>query len=723
MLEHMFPALSGPGGALGQLTPEQRQAAEYRGGHLLIVAGAGTGKTTTLSARLAHLVSSGVAPERILLLTFSRRAAGELLHRAEQVTGQEVAAATWGGTFHAIANRLLRRHGLALGIGPSFTVLDRSDTADLLALVRDELGRDELGQDEPGRDQPGPAAEGNPAGTPAEPTPNGRRRARKETLADILSRCINARTPLAELLRAHYPWCAPERDEMKAAFNAYTTRKRARGVLDYDDLLLCWGALLDVPDVAQLLQAQFDHILVDEYQDTNPLQADLLEAMCRGGATLTAVGDDAQAIYAFRAASHRNIMEFPTRFSAQMLTLEQNHRSTPALLAATNAVIAEATERHPKHLWSHRENRGRPALVRCVDEADQSRQVCARILEHHEQGTRLMAQAVLVRSAHHSDLLELELTARNIPYVKYGGLRFLEAAHVKDLLCLLRLAENPSDELAWFRVLHYLEEVGPATARRVTAGLVAQPFPLAHLRALAAEGGDALPPQACEEAAKLAAALTEAATLGPRGAGPAVERVRLWLDPLLERRYPNVEARRADLEQLTLAAAGAATLRQFLTDLTLDPPASTSDLAGPPHLDEDFITISTIHSAKGCEWDVVHIIHLADGNIPSDMATGDAEAIEEERRLLYVAMTRARNHLYTYLPLRYHHRPRSLDDPHGYSQLTRFFTPAVLSVMDDPGRPPTAGPLSGASDGAARPHIPNHPAMQRLDRALASLWE
>jgi DNA helicase-2/ATP-dependent DNA helicase PcrA len=693
MLEQMFD--------LAQLTAEQRRAATYHGGNLLIVAGAGTGKTTTLTARLAHLVSSGVAPERILLLTFSRRAAAGLLRRAEQLTGQEVAAAAWGGTFHAIANRLLRRHGRVIGIQPNFTVLDRADTADLLALVRDELTRP--------RDLAGRSDD-----------PRARRRARKETLADILSRCTNTRTPLSAMLRAHYPWCAEERAEMRDSFEAYTARKRARGVLDYDDLLLCWGALLEAPDVALLLRGQFDHILVDEYQDTNPLQADLLEAMCRGGTLITAVGDDAQSIYSFRAATHRNIMEFPVRFSAEMVTLEQNHRSTPAILAATNAVIAEAANRHLKQLWSHREVRGRPALVRCDDESDQSRQVCARVLEHYEQGMLLMAQAVLVRSAHHSDLLELELTARNIPFVKYGGLRFLEAAHVKDLLCLLRLAENPHDELAWFRLLQFLDGVGPATARRVTGGVVAAMLPLAALEqaAGAAGGGLSVSDEARAGALDLARTILEAGKLGAERAGPAVERARRWLDPRLDHRYTGVEARRADLEQLTLAAAGASTLRQFLADLTLDPPAATSDLAGPPHLDEDFITISTIHSAKGCEWDVVHILHVADGNIPSDLATGDPEAVEEERRLLYVAMTRARNHLYAYLPLRYHHRRFGQEDPHGYAQLTRFFTPAVLACLDDLGKP-----AAGPGDGPSLNHMPHHPAMQRLDQAIASLWD
>ena len=649
------------------LTAEQRRAATHDGGHLLVVAGAGTGKTTTLTARLAHLVASGVAPERILLLTFSRRSAAELLGRAEQLAGRRVTAACWGGTFHAVAHRLLRRHGRALGLEPGFTVLDSADGADLFALVRDETAGGE---------------------------PVARRRPRKETLADIWSRCVNARTPLSQVLRRSFPWCVEDEAEIRATVEGYIDRKRRSAVVDYDDLLLGWDALLAVPQVASLLQGQFEHILVDEYQDTNALQADVLEGMCRGGTVLTAVGDDAQAIYSFRAATVRNILDFGPRFGADVLTLEQNHRSTPPLLAASNAVIAEAAERHPKELWSGRTGAARPSLVRCADEGDQSSAVCTRILDHLERGTPLRRQAVLVRTGHHSDGLELELTARRIPFVKYGGLRFLEAAHVKDLVCVLRLVENPRDELAWFRVLQLVEGVGPATARRAVADLCGDEGPVSRL---AGGAGGALPPAALPDAADLAVALGEAHRLAPDRPGPAVERARAWLDPRVERRYGGAEARLADRDQLTLVAGAAASLARFLVDLTLDPPAATGDFAGPPSRDEDVLTVSTIHSAKGAEWDVVHLIHLADGNVPSDMATGDAEAIEEERRLLYVAMTRARDHLYAYAPLRWHHRPRGRDDAHGYGQLTRFFTPAVLARLDHdrpPPPPPGDGPMA-----------------------------
>ena len=672
------------------LTPEQQNAATYDAGHLLIVAGAGTGKTTTLTARLTHLLRSGIPPERILMLTFSRRAATELLNRAEQMTGESTANA-WGGTFHAVANRMLRRHGRAIGLEPSFTVMDQTDTADLLALVRKELE--------------GPAAEDRSEAP-------FRRRARKQTLADILSRCVNTSSPLTQVLRTTFPWCADEKAEIRAAFEAYTARKRERQVLDFDDLLLFWGALLRVPDVARILQSQFDHILVDEYQDTNPLQADLLEAMAGGGATLTAVGDDAQAIYSFRAATHRNIMEFPARFGAEVAMLQRNHRSTPSLVTATNAVIAEAALRHPKQLWSSRTDQGRPMLVRCDDEADQSRQVCDRMLHHHEQGTKLQGQAVLVRAAHHSSLLEMELTARKIPFIKYGGLRFLEAAHVKDMVCLLRLIENPRDELAWFRVLQLIEGLGPGAARRIAAGVLDSGKP-AGLR----EASAWLPEGPAAAVQILAEALADCRGLGTEAPGAAVERARLWLDPAVAARYPNSGARIADLDQLGRLAAGSSSLRQFLADLTLDPPSSTSDLAGPPHLDDDFVTISTIHSAKGCEWDVVHVLHVTDGHIPSDLATGDAEAIEEERRLLYVAMTRARNHLYTYSPLRYHYRPNGRDDGHGYGQLTRFFTPAVLACLDSPRSP---RPMADKS-APAGPDVAS--GIEAVDRMVAALWD
>ena len=623
------------------LTDEQAAAAGHRGGHLLVVAGAGTGKTTTLAARLAHLVADGEAPEHILLLTFSRRAAAELTQRAEAVTGHRIAASVWSGTFHAMANRFLRRYGRAIGLNPSFTVLDQADAGDLLALLRDEQ---------------------RPAGA------ERRRRTNKDALAGIWSRCVNTRRPLDEVLERWYPWCRDDADELRAVYAAYVARKQRDHVLDYDDLLLQWWALLRTPAVAPLIGKQVHHVLVDEVQDTNALQGDLLAELAGLGARLTAVGDDAQAIYGFRAATVRNILDFPARFGADVLTLTRNHRSTPEVLAVANAVMAEARERHPKDLRSQRGSGRRPRLVTAYDEHAQAVAVCEAALERKDAGTPLRQQAVLFRTTHHSQVLQVELTLRDIPFVLYGGLRFLEAAHVKDLVCALRLVENPADDLAWFRVLQLIDGVGPASARRLTASLRTD-------HAVDDDRVDDL-------LAALAAARAEVLQTQP---GAQVAEVRRWLDTKVERRHRNGEARRADLDRLEQAAGAAPSLERFLTELTLDPPSSTGDLAGPPHLDDDFLTLSTVHSAKGAEWDVVHVIHLADGCFPSDLATGHPEEVEEERRLLHVAMTRARDDLWLHVPLRYHHHRQNSRgrDAHGYAQRSRFLSPAVASLCDD----------------------------------------
>jgi DNA helicase-2/ATP-dependent DNA helicase PcrA len=634
------------------LTDEQARAASHEGGHLLIVAGAGTGKTTTLAARLSHLVDSGVAPEAILLLTFSRRAAAELVARAEAATGQRVAAACWAGTFHAVANRFLRRYGRAIGLDPSFTVLDQADAADLLALLRDELRP-------PGAER--------------------RRRTSKDALAGIWSRCVNTRIPLTEVVDRWYPWCRDDVDELRATYAAYVERKRHDRVLDYDDLLLQWWALLRTPAVADVVAEQVSHVLVDEVQDTNALQGDLLEELARRGATLTAVGDDAQAIYGFRAATVRNILDFPARFGADVVPLTRNHRSTPEVLAAANAVMVEAAERHPKELRAERSSGGRPRLVTAHDEHAQAVAVCEALLDQAERGLPLRHQAVLFRTTHHSQVLQVELTVRQIPFVLYGGLRFLEAAHVKDLVCTLRVVENPSDALAWFRILQLVDGVGPATARRLTAAI-----PTSGDLVAAAEVAGAGARSADLEQLDAVLSGARAPELRARP-GAQVALVRRWLDGRVERRHRNAEARRADLDRLEQAAGVAPSLDRFLTDLTLDPPSSTGDLAGPPHLDDDFVTLSTIHSAKGAEWDVVHVLHLADGCLPSDLTTGRPEEVEEERRLLHVAMTRARDELWLHVPLRYHHHrqnSRGLDG-HGYAQRSRFLSPAVAARCDE----------------------------------------
>ena len=654
------------------------------------MAGAGSGKTTTLAARVASLIERGTRPERILLLTFSRRASREMVSRAERLTRMDDPGRVWGGTFHAVGNRLLRIHGRALSLTPDFTVLDQADGADVMNLLRDELGF----------------------------SSRERRFPRKDTLAAIYSRTVNAGERLVDVLRGHYPWCLDEAEGIRDIFRAYTERKRRQHVLDYDDLLLFWKALATSPATAPLIAAMFDHVLVDEYQDTNALQADILEGMrpADGPRNLTVVGDDAQAIYGFRAATVKNILEFPERFpGTTIVKLERNYRSTPPILMASNAVIALSPQRHEKTLRSTREGESLPVLRACLDEAEQSDVVCRGVLAHREQGIALKAQAVLFRAAHHSDHLEVELARRNIPFVKYGGLKFMEAAHVKDALAFLRILENPFDEVSWFRVLQLLEGMGPASARRLMDDLEVRRTndedPTSPLARFLHEPL-AVPKGAASGIRELRTALGDC--LDADTLPPAVQlaRLRTFLEPVIARKYDAAAARTRDLEQLELLASESASRGAFLADLTLDPPSSTGDLAGPPHLDEDYLILSTIHSAKGLEWDVVHVIHAADGMIPSDMSTGDDDEIEEERRLLYVALTRARDGLHVTYPQRYYRRPRGLEDSHSYSQRSRFLPddvlehfevigPQVVRVADVP------EPVSAAAD---------------VDAFLAGLW-
>src|SRR5438034_5185493 len=442
---------------LETLNREQRRAVEHGvqkknaapGAALLVIAGAGSGKTNTVAHRVAHLIVNGADPRRILLMTFSRRAAAEMTRRVERIARQVMGgsagvmthALTWAGTFHAIGARLLREYADQIGIDPAFTIHDREDSADLINLVRHELGFSRTESRFP----------------------------TKGTCLAIYSRCINAEAAIEQVLGTSFPWCAGWAAELKTLFAGYVEAKQRQNVLDYDDLLLYWAHMLAEPAFAQDIGARFDHILVDEYQDTNRLQATILRALKPEGRGLTVVGDDAQSIYSFRAATVRNILDFPGHFKpqARIVTLERNYRSTQPILAASNAVIALSAERFTKNLWSEREASARPLLVAVRDETDQARYVVQRVLESREAGLPLKSQAVLFRTSHHSDTLEFELTRRNIPFVKFGGLKFLEASHVKDVLAALRFAENPRDRVAGFRVTQLVPGVGPASAARI----------------------------------------------------------------------------------------------------------------------------------------------------------------------------------------------------------------------------------------------------------------
>lgn len=671
------------------LNPAQVDAVTHGSGPLLVIAGAGTGKTTTLGCRVAHLIETGTPPERILLLTFSRRAAAEMLSRARSLTNDGRAQRVWGGTFHAIAVRLLRLYGRAVGVQPDFSVLDQSDTADLLNLIRSS--RADLYA--------------------------RKRLVRKETLADIYSRTVNAAQPLITVLERFFPWCADDKAAIAGIFTTYTARKRESNVLDYDDLLLYCNALIGSA-TGERVSRGFDHVLVDEYQDVNSLQAQMLVGLHRWIPNITAVGDDAQAIYSFRSATVEHILNFPRIFAGtRVVALEQNYRATGPLLAASNAVIVMARERHEKTLFPSRPGGQRPQLITCRDEAVQATAVCESVLRSREAGIALLRQAVLFRTSHHSDLLEVELGRHNIPYVKYGGLKFLEAAHVKDVVAILRILDNPRDAVSWFRVLQLQEGVGPGTARHIITaiGLDASNGDASPLRGLIT-GAFEVPQTARESMEPLRALLAELSD--DHAALPLstqIERIRRFCEPVFARLYHNSDVRLRDIEQLEVLATSAGSRTSFLTDLALDPPNATSDLAGPPLLDEDYLVLSTIHSAKGGEWDAVRIIHASDGMIPSDMATGDAATIEEERRLLYVAMTRARDVLEVYFPLRYYRRPRGQSDAHGYAQLTRFLPDAVRHMFDE-------RVVGDDSDVDVSLALTDDAGAQSVDALLSHLW-
>lgn len=638
-----------------ELNSEQLAAATHPGGPLLVLAGAGTGKTTTLCARVEWLLDQGAAPERVLLLTFTRRAAREMLQRA---AGRAPGARRIvGGTFHAVAHRLVRAHASALGLSSRFTLLDAGDAADLLDLVREEQGFASSGA-------------------------GAKRFPKKHTLADVYSRTVNAQVPLREVLAGAFPWIEEHGDALAGIFRAYTARKRALGVLDLDDLLLFWRALARDEVAGPRIADAFDHVLVDEYQDVNGLQVDIVRGLrCGSSRDVTAVGDDFQAIYGFRSASARHILDFPAQFAdATVVTLERNYRSTQPVLDVANAVAAQDSDGFRKVLRAQRSGGARPGLVFCRDASAEAAMVCDAVLEAREQGMLLREQAVLMRTSHDSDLLELELARRRIPFVKYGGLRYLEAAHVKDFLALLRVAENPADEMSWFRVLQLLDGVGPARARRAATALLTADPPGGRAGWEAALA--ALPSSAHDHALAVLTALARARDDRDLSVGERAEVLHEALVPLIRAHYPDFGVRLEDLSALVGAAGEASDLTTFVSELLLDPPASTQDLAGPPLLDDDWLVLSTVHSAKGLEWGAVHLLAAYDGNFPACMSAGSSEEVAEERRLMYVALTRARRSLTVYVPSRFHHRPTGRDDAHGLSRPSRFLTPEVQALFD-----------------------------------------
>jgi len=652
---------------LESLNPQQRRAVEHgvddlscaTGGPLLVIAGAGSGKTNTLAHRVAHLIVRGADPRRILLMTFSRRAAAEMTKRVERISrkamgekaGVMTDALTWAGTFHGIGARLLGEYAEQIGLNPAFTIHDREDSADLMNLARHDLGFSKT--------------------VDRFPT--------KGTCLAIYSRCVNAEVEIEQVLGASFRWCSGWATELKRLFAAYVAAKQGQNILDYDDLLLYWVQMMSDPTLAEEVGSRFDHVLVDEYQDTNRLQSSILLGLKPRGQGLTVVGDDAQAIYSFRAATVRNILDFPSQFSppANIVTLDRNYRSTQNILAAANGVIGLAAERFTKNLWTDRTSGAKPQLVSVRDEADQARFIVERVLENREAGTLLKQQAVLFRTSSHSGPLEIELTRRNIPFVKFGGLKFLDTAHIKDMLSLRRFGENPRDRVAGFRLIQLRAGVGPTSAQRVLDFIIEAADPISEL-------ANAPVPHRVDTK-DWRAFIGTVTDLGAGRAGwPAeLKHARLWYEPHLDRIHEDAVVRRADLMQLEQIALGYPSRERFLTELTLDPPDATSDQAGVPVLDEDYLILSTIHSAKGQEWKSVFVLNVVDGCIPSDLGTGTSAEIEEERRLLYVAMTRAKDDLHLMVPQRFFtHGQNAKGDRHLYASRTRFIPDGLLGLFD-----------------------------------------
>jgi DNA helicase-2/ATP-dependent DNA helicase PcrA len=600
-----------------ELNPQQLAAATTLDGPVLVIAGAGSGKTRTLVYRVARLVESGVPAGTILLLTFTRKAAQEMLRRATGLVGGDCAQVA-GGTFHSFAHLTLRRYGQGVGLSRDFTILDRGDSEDVINLLRGELGLDR----------------------------KEKRFPRKQAVASLFSMAVNCQLPLVELVADAYPHLEEHLDALLALQTHYVEFKASRQLVDYDDLLVKLHAALADDALADRLGQRYRYVMVDEYQDTNRLQAEIVRRLAHAHDNVMVVGDDAQSIYAFRGAEVRNILEFPRLFpGTRVITLDQNYRSTQPVLDLANAIINRAPQQYTKNLFTTRGAGERPALIQARDEPEQSHFVAQRILELREEGVPLSEIAVLFRSSFHSFDLEIALSRRDIPFVKRGGFRFVEAAHVKDVLAHLRVVANPDDTVSWHRILLLLEGVGPKSSQEMLSRIRGNARPWEVLAAAPGRGKSAA------EVQRLAGVLAEVATADRPG--EQIGRILAYYGPVLRRTHPeDYPKRERDLEQFATIAERYRSTTSLLADMALEPPTDSvaGVLAGDGD-DEGVVTLSTVHSAKGLEWHTVFVLWVADGRFPSVYGAKDDADIEEERRLMYVAVTRAKDLLYLTYPL------------------------------------------------------------------------
>ena len=637
-----------------ELNPQQLAAVEVVDGPALVIAGAGSGKTRVLVYRVARLIDSGIDPSSILLLTFTRKAAQEMLGRVGMLIGPQ-SDRVMGGTFHSVANTLLRRYGRTIGLEPGFTILDRGDSEDLVNLVRAQVG---LGE-------------------------TGKRFPRKRTIVEMFSKSANTQQSLDDVLSNEYAHFDAYHSDLITLHKAYESAKRQRQLADYDDLLLRLRELLTVDEEARrMISDTWRYILVDEYQDTNRLQAEVVRKLAATHENVMVVGDDSQSIYAFRGATFRNIMEFPDLFpGTRLFKLEENYRSTQSVLALANAIIEGAVDKYSKTLFTQGKQGERPALVQTMGENQQSRFVAQKILELREEGVPLEDMVVLFRSSFHAFDLEIELSKRGIPFLKRGGFKFIETAHVKDLMAHARIVHNPLDTVSWNRTLQLVEGVGQKRARDLIEKLVTAETPYEVLRQGTGRAALGL--------RHLAAALESVAHMEDASPPGQMQHLLEYYYPILKEQYDDYPKRIRDLEHLMGMAERYANLNEFLADLTLEPPDTSVTDIDAPDRDDERLVLSTIHSAKGLEWQCVFVLWLVDGRFPSSYAFQDEDEIEEERRLLYVAVTRAKRLLYLTFPVQVYDKITGSI----LSQPSRFLNDVDASLVES---------LTVVEDGEAR---------------------
>jgi len=598
------------------LNRQQLAAVTAGEGPSLVIAGAGSGKTRTLVYRVAYLIDSGVDPSHVLLLTFTRKSSQEMLERAGELIGAR-SERVRGGTFHSVANMLLRRYGRSIGLEPGFTILDRGDAEDLIALVRAQLGLNE----------------------------KDKRFPRKGTIAEMFSKSENTLRPLDEIVVEEFNHFADHLDALGQLQRGYQASKRQRQLVDYDDLLVLLRRLvMEDESIRRTISSLYRYILVDEYQDTNRLQADVVRHLASTHQNVMVVGDDAQSIYAFRGATFKNIMEFPTLFPGTTIyKLEENYRSTQPILNLANCIIEEAKEKYSKHLFTRKIDGPLPVLVEAAGENAQSRFIAQKILELREEGVPLDEMAVLFRSSFHSFDLEIVLSRAGLPFVKRGGMKFIETAHVKDLLAHLRVVANPLDTVSWHRALMLIEGVGPKKAQDLMAAIVKADNPYRVLREVSGKSGKGL-----KDLAFTLESLSGSDKMRP---AEQVNHIYEYYLPILKAQYDDYPKRIRDLDHLHTIAEGYPELDQLLADLALEPPDGSAIDVGAPDQDDERLVLSTIHSAKGLEWQCVFVIWIVDGRFPSVYSFVTDEDLEEERRLFYVAVTRAKQHLFLTYPI------------------------------------------------------------------------